>query len=156
MSAHEHEPPAVTADDIADLRQGLDDLAGAIGELRAAQTPAAKEEARDNIGDAEADLEDMARKLGVSRTRLDESIKAARQAERKEELLPIMRELLDDIQAAADDDDDDDPDPEPKGKAKRKRTPAPPNEPDPAPPAPADSEPAKPHWSESSVGGILR
>lgn len=154
----------ITAQDLERLTSRLDDLADAFEDLRSARTPADKQDARDDVAEARESLEAMARRLGVSKATLEKSVKAAKDEDRKSELRPILRELLDEMAGESGDPDDDEPDddepddddpPVPKAKAKAKQEPAEPKakpEPKPKP----DTEPVKPHWSEAGIGGFLR
>jgi hypothetical protein len=125
--------------------------------MRAATTPAARREAGEDVQDAKDDLDATARRLGVSREKLEESIAAARKAERKEELREPLRELLDELRAA-DEAKNDDGDGEPPAKrkpAKRKPPAADAGGDDPDPPH-VDDPPMREHWSERGVGAMLR
>ena len=164
MTGHDGNDDTPTRAELAELRQGLDDLADSIADLRKASTPAQKHAAKADVADAEDDLEATARRLGVSKEKLQESITAAKKAERRDELKPILEELLDELLEPDDDDDDDTPAaPAKKPAAKKPAAKKEPDDDDDAGGAgdddgkPAgDSGPLKPHWSEAPLGGILR
>lgn len=95
-------------------REEFSELAGAVTELRdafrgleAARTPAERSDAQEDVQDAEESLEQTAKRLGVSADTLRASVKAAKEAERKEELRPILVELLEEL--TKDDDAGDEP-----------------------------------------------
>ena len=165
MTGHDGNDDTPTRAELAELRQGLDDLADSIADLRKASTAGERKAARADVADAEDDLEATARRLGVSKEKLQESITAAKKAERRDELKPILEELLDELLEPDDDTGDDDDTPAPaKKKPAAKKPAAAKKEPadDDAGDAGdddgplADSEPLKPHWSEAPLGGILR
>lgn len=139
----------LTKADLADLYGGLDELRQRFDDLDEAQTEREKQGARADVADAKEDLETTAARLGVSKKTLEASIAAAKRAERKDELKPLLVELLDELKADADDPDDGgDPDPDPaaakNGKAKAAADP------------PIDTPPVKPHWSERNAGELVR
>lgn len=150
----------LTAADLKPLADGLDALRQRFEDLDDADTPAQRREAQGDLDDAEEDLEAMAKRLGIPRKTLNESIAAARRAERKEELRPVLAELLEELKAAGDpkppaggdDDDDDDADGDdtdddadpPKAKPKPRRQPE------------VDSQPPAEHWMERGIGSLLR
>lgn len=153
----EAEQEQVTAADLADLRAGMDELRTAFQDLREASTPADRREARDDVDDAEQDLAATAKRLGVSRKTLEDSIQKAKQAERRDELRPILAELLAEAK-----ENDTTPEPgEEKDGADDAAVPAstesakPARSPRPRVTEP-DTEPVKPHWSESRVGDLVR
>lgn len=137
----------LTAADLAPFTQGLEELRGAVQELREARTPEERREAREDAEDAEESLEKTARRLGVSRAKLEESIKAARAAERKEELRPIMVELLEELKGDAEPEPKPKPKPKPKAGANGRRETGEP---------PGDTAPVKEHWAEKSIGNLVR
>jgi transposase-like protein len=130
--------------DLASLRSELADYKKALDELKAASTPAEKEEAREDVEDAEADLGAVARKLGISPSALRKATADAKRAEQKENLRPIIQELLDEL--VGDDDEDEPEKPVAEEKPKRER----------APKKEADSAPVVTHWSDRSVMDLLR
>jgi DNA repair exonuclease SbcCD ATPase subunit len=141
----------LTAADLAPLSEALNELREQYAELREAETPTEKREVREEIADTRDDLETLARRLGVPRKTLEESIGAAKRAERREELKPILAELLEEErereQVAAEEGEP----PKPRRKPKPK-----PDEPAGDEPPVADTEPVKPHWSEASIGELVR
>lgn len=167
---HDDGGGAPSAAELAALRGDLDELRQAFAQLQKASTPDERRQARDRVDDAEEDFEQTAKRLGVSPAKLRESIEAARKAERRDELRPLLEELLDELI----DDDDDEPalDDDAGDKAKpgkrggkgagkgKAAAPAAGADGDDGsdagtPPA-ADTEPVRPHWSETAVGSLLR
>jgi hypothetical protein len=153
----------ITRTEFDELRTGLSELADAFRELREASTPQERRRAQGEVDDAEEDLDKTARRLGVSRAKLEESIAAARKAERKEELREPLRELLEELKAdGADDDGDDDDDPpaaKKKPTAKKptaKKPPASSSDGDDDDPPNVDDPPVREHWSERGIGGMIR
>lgn len=140
---------SASPEDLADLRAGMDELRQALQDLKDASTPAERREAREDADEAEQDLAATAKRLGVSRKTLEDSIQAARRAERKDELRPILAELLAEAKE----------EPPVEEGLKPEKEPVPPASVKPvAKPrvvAP-DTEPVKPHWSESRVGDLVR
>lgn len=128
----------------------MDELRQAFQDLKDASTPAERREAREDADEAEQDLAATAKRLGVSRKTLEDSIQAARRAERKDELRPILAELLAEAKeepAPVDEEPETKEEPEPPASVKpvaKPRVVAP------------DTEPVKPHWSESRVGDLVR
>jgi hypothetical protein len=158
----------VTARELADLQSALDELRTATNELKDARTTEAKREARGDVADAEADLDKVAKSLGISREALERATKNARDAERKDELKPILRDLLKEIAdedaASGDGDGDGDegkgktkPKPKPKAKAKDDGGDDDSDDGDGAgDPPPGDEGPKRGHWSERSIGDLVR
>lgn len=160
----------ITREELAELRSGLETLSDAVRELREARTPAARTEARKDVDEAEEDLDATARRLGVSRAKLEESIAAARKAERKEELREPLRELLEELRAEHDDDDQADDDgagangkkkPAAKKKPAVRRAGSSSSSDDDAgsggdDPPHVDDPPVREHWSERGIGSMIR
>jgi SMC interacting uncharacterized protein involved in chromosome segregation len=120
----------ITAAEAADLRHALEEIQQAQDELREASTARERAEAQENVSDAREDLDALASRLGISRSALNESIAAAKKAEQKEELRPIIAELLEETKA---------------------------QEPEPAAvKAEPDNEPAQEHWSQRGVTELIR
>lgn len=159
MSTNGDDAP-VTAADLRELRDALEDLRSSQQELRDASNANDKRSARRDVQDAREDLDELAQRLGISRATLDGSIAAAKNAERKDELRPIIVEILSELNDGAGDDDDPPADDDPADDDD------PPADDDPAadddPPAPKqrkpkpDTEPVKPHWAERGVGELLK
>ena len=123
-------------------------------EQREASTKQEKQEAKEDVADAKADLDKLAKELGVSPKSLRDAAEQARRQERKEELRPLLLELLD--EELADDEDDDQKEAEPEKDAKRENH----GSEDDTPPAPddegpEDSAPVKEHWSDKAVSGLF-
>ena len=140
-------------DEVAELRQGLAELREAYEELREASTAREREDARGDIADARADLDKIAAATGVSRKAIEHAMAEAKRAERREELTPIVAEIVakmredDEAVAAAatavTNGNGDTP------KDKKKDPPAPPPPPEP------DTAPRGEHWSERRVSELL-
>ncbi len=148
----------VTRADLAELAGSLGELRQAFEDLRTATTAGERSSAREDVADVREDLDETAARLGISRATLDKSIKAAKDADRKEELRPILKELWDELRAAdADDDSDDDDKPAPKKRKPRARAASSSTDDDTDDAQPVvDTDPVREHWSERGVGGMLR
>lgn len=160
MSGPEPEPrqQGPSADDLAALRRELAELQQGMRELREARTEPQRREARERVRDAEADLDQLARAAGVSRQALESAMAEAKRAERKEELRPIVLELLAEANeppppgdgadgGAGEDDDAGKPAArKPKPAPQRREAKPPPDE----PPAPQS------HWSDRRVSELMR
>lgn len=161
MSEHAAEP-GLSAADAAALRRDLDELREAYDELREATTAAERERAKASVSEEREDLDETARKLGISRASLDQSIAAAKRAERKQEIGPIVRELLDEIADEHEKAEAEEAEREAEAIAagKPKGTPKP--KPKPAAAAdgssepPDDSVPIVEHWTEKRISEVLR
>lgn len=134
-------------DEVGELRQGLADLREAYEELREATTARDRDEATADIKDARADLDKIAAATGVSRKAIEHAMAEAKRAERKDELRPILAELLEEMKPE---------EPEPKPDDDSTAPPKPPKEP-PAPPVEPepDTAPRGEHWSERRVSELL-
>ncbi|HEY5945538.1 MAG TPA: hypothetical protein VIV40_08600 [Kofleriaceae bacterium] len=121
-------------------------------ELREASTPTEQREAREEVADAQADLEAAAASLGISPETLRKAAAAARREERREELRPILTELLAEERerereaaeaeaAAAAEAKGEKPKPKPATKS---------DEPE------VDHEPVAVHWSERGIGELVK
>lgn len=171
MSAGDDGDRPVTAAELAAVTTALEEIRQGQQELRDATTERERKEAKGDIADATDDLDEIARRLGIPRAQLDDSISAAKRSTRKEELRPILTELLDEIEAAKnepkhDDDgnlldadgnpiEDKDGNPiEPKAKTEppKKDAPAKPKQDPPA----GDTEPERPHWMERKIGDLVK
>lgn len=71
-----------------------EELRQSFAELREARTSAERREAKADVDDAEDAFERAARQLGISSDSLRKAAQAARKDERREELRPILAELL--------------------------------------------------------------
>lgn len=138
----------ITATQFAALTEGLDELRTAVGELRDARTPDERREAQDDVADARRDLDALAARVGIPRAQLDKAIADAKRAERKEELRPILAELLDELIPAGNDDGGK-PKPDDKGDGGKPK-PVKPDTPPDTPPAGGG------HWSERPLRELIR
>jgi hypothetical protein len=144
----------VTAAELVAVTAAIDDLRVAFDDQREASTAQERTEAAGDVAEARQDLDKLARELGIPRVKLDASIKAAKDAERKEELRPIIAELLAEEEerlrlgeetAAAEAEAAKKPLKEKKaGGASGAVEPV------------ADTEPVVEHWSERSVGELIK
>lgn len=133
----------VTAEDLSAIRRELRDLREAQEKLAAAKTPAAKEEAREDVREAKDDLDAELRRRGLSRADLDEL-----QESKEYERFKARQERLEAERA------DGKPKPRPKPKAKAKADDD--DEPDPDDDddgPPVEQPPASNHWSEKPLWG---
>lgn len=148
----------LTGQEASELRSALAELQDAVQELREARTAGERSDARESVQEAKGDLDAVARQLGISRETLERAAREAQQSERKNELRPILRDLLAEIEReraeAADGEEQDEEDADAAaGKAKPRRKAKPQQEA--SAPAP-DSAPATEHWSERSLGELVR
>lgn len=147
----------VTAAELAAVTGALDEIRTAMEEIRAASTTRERDDARDDLDDANTDLAAAAKRLGISPDALAKAARDAKSAERREELRPIVADLLAEREAerlAAEETPEDDEGAADDKKAKKKpaaRIKAVPDaEPD------EDTEPKVEHWSERGVGNLIR
>lgn len=136
----------LTAADLQPLLSGLDELRQRFDDLDEAETPADRSAAAGEIADVKEDLAATAKRLGISPEALKQSISSARAAERKEEIKPILAELLEELKAAVPDPPDGDVTPPAKPKARPKPE---------LVPDPDDSGPVVEHWMEKGIGTLL-
>lgn len=159
MSQPADEPGAggISSEEAQQIRQALTEVQQGMASLREARTEPQRQRARSDVREAEADLDVLARQAGISREALERSIGEAKRAEQKEELRPLVEELL----AEARDRETTPPDPatdppaETEGAggdkpASRGRRATPPKPDD----APGDGEST--HFSERNIRGLLR
>lgn len=160
----------ITAAEADDLRQSLEELRAANQALQEANTERERQSARDDIGEAREDLDALAGRLGISRSALDSSIAAAKRAERKDELRPIIAELLEEARAdeqaqreereAVEREEQEAAEREEQEASEREAAEAAAaaaaSERKPKPAATPDNGPSKPHWSEKGVSELLR
>ena len=139
-------PEGVSRQDFAELQKAVKDLADAFQQQREAQTAAEKQDAREEVAEARADLDHLAKEIGVSPAKLREAADNAKREEEKERLRPLLIELLD--EEIADKPDDEEPDEHPEDD--KPAEPEPESEPEP------DTAPEQEHWSERAIGGIFK
>ena len=142
-------------DGLAQLRAGLEEVRGLVLEFKTSRQPAERAEIRQELDEVEADVEALARKYGLPASTIRDSIAAAKRAERKDEMRDVVRELLEEMI------DDDEADLELDDEAEVAK----PVEKKDKTPRPAkiveevideDSEPDVPHWSDRSIGDLLK
>lgn len=134
--------------ELAELREAIGDLSTAFQEFRDAQTAKEQAAAKEDIREAKADLDQIAKESGISRASIEKAVAEARRAERKEELRPILEELL----AEAKEGDDDN---KTNGDVKEPKAVKPPATPPPPKPN-EDEHPTHEHWSERKLSELLR
>lgn len=140
-------PEGVSRKDFDELRTAVTDLAAAFKQREEAETAREQQAAREEVAEKRADLDALAKEMGVSPAKLREAAENAKRDEEKERLRPLLMELLDEEIEKPDDEpktDDEKPD-EDK-----------PVEEEPKPKPPEDSAPIAEHWSERSVGSLLK
>lgn len=146
MSANDGDggaPEGVSRQEFTDLTSAVGELRDALTELREASTPAEKEEAKAEVREAKADLKTLAKEMGIDPKRLESAAAEARKQQTKEELRPLIIELLDEeLEDVADDATD-----AVKGAAKDAK--------DAADTPPKDSEPVKDHWSDRPLSSLF-
>lgn len=141
-------PEGVSRTEFNELKDAVTGLADALKQQREAETSREKQAAKEEVAEARADLDQLAKELGVSPAKLREAADNAKREEEKERLRPLLIELLDEeINDTPDDDEKTDDEPKPDEK--------PEPEPEPAP-APEDTAPEQEHWSERAIGGIFK
>ena len=139
-------PEGVTRDEFNALTKAVTDLTQAHKELAEARTADEREDAKDEIAEATADLDALAKELGISPKALRGAAEKARRDERKEELRPILQELL--AEELGDDEEEPPPDDE---KPDDEEPPAPTDENE-----EEDTAPVREHWSNRPLTDILR
>ena len=140
-------PEGVTKQEFAELQGAVKDLADAFKAQQSATTAAEKKDAQEDVQEARADLDTLAKELGIPVGKLRDAAEEAKKQARKDELRPILLELLDEEMA----------DPPAEGEPTEEE-PAAEGEEEPATEEPApveDSAPTQAHWSERSLGEIL-
>jgi uncharacterized protein YdiU (UPF0061 family) len=133
----------MTADERAEARQLIRELREAKAELEKAKTPAAKEEAREDIRDAEADLRKLAAASGVSVEDLKKLQAEKRYAENKDFQSRYESEREAErlaAEAETDDDEEETVKPPPAARAKKDKPP---------PEVPPESA----HWADKPLFG---
>lgn len=138
-------PEGVSRTEFNELKDAVTSLADALKQQREAETSREKQAAKEDVAEARADLDQLAKELGVSPAKLREAADNAKREEEKERLRPLLIELLD--EEIKDEPDDEKPDEEGEEK------PAP--DPEPEKP-PEDTAPEQEHWSERAIGGIFK
>ena len=159
MAGDENGDRPVTAAELAAVTAALDEIRQAQDDLREASTQAERREAAGDVADAKQDLDKLAQALGIPRAKLDASIKAAKDAERKEELRPIIAELLaeeDERRAEEERAEQERLEAEAAGKKPPKEKKAGGANGAAADPVVGDTEPVRPHWSEKSIGDLVK
>ena len=137
----------VTKQEFAELQGAVRELADAVKAQQAATTAAEKKDAQEDVQEARADLDTLAKELGIPVGKLRDAAEEAKKQARKDELRPILLDLLDEVMA----------DPPAEGEPTEEE-PAAEGEEEPATEEPApveDSAPTQAHWSERSLGEIL-
>lgn len=141
------------------LESSLNDLATAFKDFAAANTAAEKKEAREDIEDAEDEIERLAKQAGVH----PDAIRKARQDAEYARLKPHIERYLDELppetdssaptedEGAGEREPKADKKPKPDKRTESEQVPDPPAE----PPTP-DEGPTHPHWSERGIGELIR
>ena len=141
-------PEGVSLKDFNELKDAVTALSDAFKAQKEAETSREKQAAREDVQEAKADLDQLAKELGVSPAKLREAADNAKREEEKERLRPLLLELLDEeIADNPDDDCDDNP---------AKADDPPEDAPTPTPAPPEDTAPEQEHWSERAIGGIFK
>ena len=145
----EQEAEQISPQDFRDLQAAVADLARAQQELAEARTSEEREDAREEVAESKADLDALAKELGISPSKLRAAAAKAKDEEESERLRPLVKslvaELLDEeVEAPTEEDKPDEDDDAEKPKD------------EPAPEPEPDSAPVQSHWSERPVGELLR
>lgn len=147
-------------DPLLELRQELADLRGELGALVKASTASERQDAREDVADAEADVIAAAKRAGLKPEQVTRALAEAKRAafreEHGEEISAMIRTELEalmkeaeekEAEAATENEVPDDEKPKaPKAKAEK------PEKVEPGP----DAAPERPHWSEKSIAEMLR
>ena len=88
-------PEGVTKQEFAELQGAVRELADAVKAQQAATTAAEKKDATEDVQEARADLDTLAKELGIPVGKLRDAAEEAKKQARKDELRPILLELLD-------------------------------------------------------------
>lgn len=147
-------PEGVSRQEFSELAGAVREVREALDELREASTAREKDEARDNVRDAKADLTMVARELGLDPKRLQAAAEEAKLKDERERLRPILVELLDEELAPPEGDGDGDGDPVGEVKDALPK-PEPKAEPKPEPNQEEDSGPSFSHWSERPLSALF-
>lgn len=153
-------------DELAALKQEIAELKGSLQTLADAETEREKKAARADVAEAEDDVAEAAKRLGLKPDQYRSAIAAAKRAQFAEEygeeidkrVGTIVEKRLQEIIDAA---DEGDPDPDPTGKdgkdgkLKKPPPPGPKAKEPPAAKPPGDEAPVKEHWSERSLGRMV-
>ena len=142
-------PEGVTRADFDQLKGAVADLAAALKAREEADTAADTQAAHEDVQEARADLDTLAKELGIPVGKLREAADEAKKQARKDELRPLLLELLDEEMADPTADEEQPAEDEP---AEEPTEDHPTEEPAPA----EDSAPTQSHWSERSIGEILK
>lgn len=147
------------ADPVAELRQELADLRGELGALIKASTTTERQDAREDVADAEADVIAAAKRAGLKPEQVQRALAEAKRAafreEHGEEISQMIRTELETLmkeaeekeaEASSKDEVTEKPEKAEKPKAEKLEKP----EPEP------DVAPERPHWSEKSIAEMLR
>jgi|SRR6185437_410678 len=146
----EQKPDHPTRQEFADLATAVGELRDALNEQRQADSPKEREEAAADVREAKADLKTLAKELGLDPKRLEEAAEAARRQQRKDELRPLLVELLDEELADPENEGDGGGKGEDDGKPKDGKA-----DDDPGKEPPKDSEPKVDHWSDRPLSSLF-
>ena len=137
-------PEGVTRDEFNALTKAVSDLTQAHKELAEARTADEREDAKDEIAEATADLDALAKELGISPKNLRAAADRARRDERKEELRPLLQELL--AEELGDEEEEETPEDKSEETAAEEKTED----------ESEDTSPEQTHWSQKSLTDVLR
>lgn len=144
-------PEGITRQEFNELQEAVRELADSLRAQRDAETATERQEANAEVKDAKADLETLAKEMGVPVAKLRAAAENAKREEELEKLRPLVMAILDE-EIEKDDqtpDDEEKPDDEPEEEKPEPEEETP--EPEPA----EDTAPTQEHWSERSIGELL-
>jgi len=143
-------PEGVTRKEFSELRAAVGELADALRARDEADTAAETQAAQADVKEARADLDTLAKELGIPVGKLRDAAEEAKKQVRKEELRPILLELLDEELTPVEEEAPTDEEPSADEETETEAEPAE------EPPPVEDSAPTQAHWSERSLGEILK
>jgi len=155
----------MATDEVATLRQEIAELKSSLQTLADAETEREKKSARADVAEAEDDVAEAAKRLGLRPDQYRSAIAAAKRAQFSEEygeeidkrVSTIVEKRLQEIIDAGEEEVDIDPESQAKGgKPAGPPPPEPKAKPDEKPPKPtSDDAPVREHWSERPLGKMV-
>ena len=145
-------PEGISRAEFNDLQGAVKDLAAALQAKNDAETATERQEAHEDVKDARADLDQVAKDLGIPVAKLRAAAENAKREEEKERLRPLLIELLDEVIATDEPATDEQPADEPATDDAASDEDA---------AAELDGEeiedtaPTKAHWSEGTFSDLL-
>lgn len=147
-------------DPLLELRQELADLRGELGALVKASTASERQDAREDVADAEADVIAAAKRAGLKPEQVTRALAEAKRAafreEHGEEISAMIRTELEALMKEAEEKEVGATSKD-EASEKQEKAEKPPKEekPEKLEPEP-DVAPERPHWSEKKIGELIR